>query len=68
VVVNDIAPIGAPVPNIRNRFLERIEGSKNFASVRITPDPKSLMLGGRTFDLVCHDGKLRLRSTLFPSF
>ena len=56
------------MPDICNRFLERIEGSKNFASVRITPNPKSLMLGGRTFDLACHDGKLRLSSTLFPIF
>jgi hypothetical protein len=36
--------------------------------VPITPHPKSFVLAGRTFDLVCHEGKLRLRSAPFPSF
>jgi hypothetical protein len=58
MVLNDMAPIGAPAPNLRNRFLKRLEGSKTFASVRVTPDPKPPVLAGRTFDLVRHDGQL----------
>jgi hypothetical protein len=68
MVVNEIAPIGAPAPEYRQSLVERIEGSKNFASGRLTAYPKSPLLAGRTFDLVRHDGKLRVRPVLFPSF
>jgi hypothetical protein len=54
---NDIAPIAAPSPNIRNGFFKSIERSENIASARITPDPKWFMLAERTFDLLCHDAK-----------
>jgi hypothetical protein len=54
---NDIAPIVATSPNIRNCFFKSIERSENIASVRITPHPKWFMLARLTLDLVCHDTK-----------
>jgi hypothetical protein len=54
-VVNDITPIATSAPHIPNAIFERIERSEHIASVRVTPDPKWVMLAGQTFDLVCHD-------------
>ena len=54
-VQNDIAAIAAPPAHVTYGFLERIERSKNIASMRITLNTKSLVRAGRTFDLSCHD-------------